>query len=77
MTTLSVQVPESVYRQIETLAAREQMPLEQLVALALTAQVTVWLSQDDLAARARRGSWAKFKQVLDKVPDIEPEPYDR
>jgi len=27
--------------------------------------------------RAERGSWDKFERVLEKVPDVEPENYDK
>ncbi|GJD17839.1 hypothetical protein RIVM261_027950 [Rivularia sp. IAM M-261] len=45
MTNLNVQIPNSLYKQIE--------------------------------ARKARGSLDKFKQVLSKVPDVEPEDYDK
>ena len=46
------------------------------MAIALSAQVPAWLTKDYLADKAKRGSWAKFQQVLTKVPDVEPEDYD-
>ena len=30
-----------------------------------------------MEARAKRGSWAKFKAELEQVPDVAPEPYDK
>jgi hypothetical protein len=32
---------------------------------------------DELKGRARRGDRAKFERAMDKVPDVEPEEYDR
>ncbi|MBH8554165.1 ribbon-helix-helix protein, CopG family [Nostocaceae cyanobacterium CENA357] len=77
MTNLKVQLPESLYKQIEVLAARENISIEQLVAIALSAQVSAWMTKDYLEEKAKRGSWEKFQQILNKVPDIEPEEYDK
>lgn len=77
MTNLNVQIPESLYKQIEALATQEEMSIEQLVAVALSAQVSAWMTKDYLEEKAKRGSWDKFQQVLNKVPDIEPEDADK
>lgn len=77
MSNLNVQIPDSLYKQIETLATKENIPLEQLVAIALSAQVSAWMTKDYIEEKAKRGSWEKFQQVLNKVPDVEPEDYDK
>ncbi|KZL50453.1 hypothetical protein A2T98_07575 [Nodularia spumigena CENA596] len=77
MSNLNVQIPESLYKQIETLAAKENISLEQLVAIALSAQVSSWMTKDYIEEKAKRGSWDKFQQILAKVPDVEPEDYDK
>ncbi|GCL39445.1 hypothetical protein H6F47_22410 [Sphaerospermopsis sp. FACHB-1094] len=77
MSNLNVQIPESLYKQIEALAAKENMTLEQLVAIALSAQVSAWMTKDYIEEKAKRGSWHKFQQVLAKVPNVEPEDYDK
>ncbi|MGI2909486.1 hypothetical protein [Tolypothrix sp. VBCCA 56010] len=77
MSNLNVQIPDSLYKQIKALAAKENIPLEQLVAIALSAQVSAWMTKDYIEEKAKRGSWDKFQQVLNKVPDVEPEDYDK
>lgn len=77
MTNLNAQIPDSLYKQVEALAARENISVDQLVAIALSAQVSAWMTKDYLEQRAERGSWQKFQQVLTKVPDVEPEEYDK
>jgi hypothetical protein len=77
MTNLNVQIPESLYKQMEALATKENMSIEQLVAVALSAQVSAWMTKDYLEEKVQRGSWEKFQQVLTKVPDVEPEDYDK
>lgn len=77
MSNLNIQIPDSLYKQIEALAAKEDMTLEQLVAIALSAQVSAWMTKDYIEEKAKRGSWDKFQQVLAKVPNVEPEDYDK
>jgi hypothetical protein len=35
------------------------------------------MTKDYLEEKSKRGSWSKFEQVLAKVPDVEPEDYDK
>lgn len=77
MITLKAQIPDSLYKQVEALAAKEEISVDQLVAIALSAQVSAWMTKDYLEERAKRGSWEKFQQVLAKVPDVEPEEDDK
>ena len=77
MTTLQTQIPDSLYEQLKALAEKEKLSIDELVTLSLSAQVSAWKRKDDLEARAMRGSWEKFQQVLAKVPDVEPEDYDK
>jgi len=77
MSNLNVKIPDSLYKQIEALAAKENMSVEQLVAIALSAQVSAWINKEYIEEKAKRGSWDKFHQVLNKVSDVEPEDYDK
>ncbi|MFB2773296.1 hypothetical protein ACE1AT_29090 [Pelatocladus sp. BLCC-F211] len=62
---------------MEALATKENISIEQLVAVALSAQISAWMTKDYLQEKAQRGSWEKFQQVLTKVPDVEPDDYDK
>ncbi len=35
------------------------------------------MTEDYLEQRAQRGSRAKFEEMMSRVPDVEPEEYDR
>lgn len=77
MSQLNVEIPEALLKQVKDLSIREKISLDRLVSIALSAQVSAWMTKDYLAEKAKRGSWDKFQQVLTKVPDVEPEDYDR
>ncbi len=77
MKTLMAQLPDSLYRKVEQFATSEHLSIDQIVTVALSAQISAWITKDYLHERAKRGSWEKFQQVLEKVSDIEPEEYDK
>ena len=77
MTTIETHIPDSLYQQVKSLAERESISVDQLVSIALAAQVSAWLTKDYIAERAARGSWDKALEVLAQVPDVEPAEHDR
>jgi hypothetical protein len=72
--TLSVTIPDTMYRQIAALASRQQVSVERIVSAALTEQLSGWARVEQMA---ERGSRERFLAALDKVPDAEPPPEDQ
>ncbi len=72
MKTAEAQIPEPVLKQAQELAARERIPLEQIISLAVTQAVGVWSNESYVALRAKRASRQKFLEVLPEVPDVAP-----
>ena len=77
MTRIETQIPDSLYKQVKSLAERESISVDQLVSIALAAQVSAWLTKDYIAERGARGSWDEALEVLAQVPDVEPAEHDR
>ena len=77
MSTLNVNIPESLRRRAQSLAQDDGVPLDQFIATALAEKVAVLDADSYIRERAARGSREKFDRVLSKVPDIEPEEHDR
>ena len=77
MTTISTKIPDTLLRQVKSIAEREDMTLDQFIALALASQVSSWHTAKSFAERAKRGDWQKSREILAKVPDTEPESYDK
>ena len=59
------------------MARREGVSINQFVTLAVAEKMSALMTEDYLAERAKRGSREKYEAVLAKVPDVEPEEYDR
>jgi len=77
MSALSIRLPNSLHERVRELAGREGISINQLVATALAEKMSALMTADYLEARARRGTRAKFLAALARVPDAEPDTWDR
>ena len=77
MSTLNVNIPESLRRRAQSLAQDDGVPLDQFIATALAEKVAVLDADCYIRERAVRGSREKFDRVLAKVPDVDAEEHDR
>ena len=77
MSTISLRLPDSLHERARELAEKENISINQLVTLALAEKVSALMTEDYLGERARRGSKAKFRKVMSKVADVEPEEQDK
>ena len=69
---LQIDIPDSLARQVADLAARQQVSVSQVVAAALTAQVSAAETHPSIAERARWVDWPKVDEILARVPDRPP-----
>lgn len=77
MSTLSLRLPESIHDQLRKLAKQEGVSMNQLINSAVAEKVSALLTVDYLAARAERGSRGMLREILARVPDVEPDDRDQ
>ncbi len=77
MSTLSLRLPNSIHKRVKELAKLDGISINQFVSIALTEKLSVMNAIDYLEKRGKRGSRKKFLNVLDKVSNRSPEPFDR
>jgi len=77
MSTLSVRLPDSLHKKIKELAEKEGVSMNQFITLAVSEKMSALLTIDYLKERAENASKQKFKNIMDQVPDVEPEEYDK
>jgi hypothetical protein len=77
MSMIQVQIPDSLHKSLSDLVNREGVSIDQLISSAITEKVAALMNEDYLKKRAKRGSRAKYEAILEKVPNVEPEGYDR
>ena len=73
MSTLSLRLPKSMYRDLKEIAKAEGVSMNQFVTIAIAEKIAALEAQGYLEKRAARGSREKLLAVLAKAPDVEPE----
>jgi len=77
MSTVSVNLPESLHAAAGALARESGVTVGQLLAAALAEKVSALAGPGWLEARAAGGNRARFEEALGRVEDVEPDERDR
>ncbi len=76
MSTLTIELPESLKKRIEALAAKEGYTVSQFLASAAGEKLAVVLTMNYLRREASAGRREDFEKYLSAVPDVVPEESD-
>ena len=74
MSTVTIQLPESLKKTIEDLAAREGYSVSQFLASAAGEKLAVVMTMDYLRREAAAGRREDFEKYLAASPDVPPLP---
>jgi hypothetical protein len=66
-----------LHKKARDLAKKERTSINQLVSSALAEKISALMAEDYIETRAKRASKQRFKRVLHKVDDSEPDESDR
>lgn len=77
MSTLTVELPESLMKSIEALAAKEGYTVNQFLASAAGEKLAVMMTTEYLRREAAAGRRDDFEKYLASVPDVESPENDR
>jgi hypothetical protein len=77
MSIVQVQIPDSLHKSLSDLADRDGISIDQFISIAIAEKLSALMTENYLKDRAGRGDRAKYEAILAKVPDVEPEEYDR
>ena len=77
MSTLSLRLPDSIHERVKEYAPKEGISINQFIASAVTEKISAFATKDYLELRAKRADIAKFEKAVSKIPDVEPEEYDK
>lgn len=77
MSNISLRLPKSLHETARDLARRESISMNQFITLAVAEKVAALMTREYLEARAQRGNREAFERAMAKVPDVEPEEFDR
>ncbi len=77
MSTLEVKIPDLLLKQVNEVAAKENVSVDQIVSIALAAQVSASQAREGVSSRAKRVDWDKVDDILARVPVKPPHPDDQ
>ena len=77
MSKLTVELPDSLRKNIEALAAKEGYSVSQFLASAAGEKLAVVLTMDYMRREAAQGRRADFEHYLSAIPDVAPLDNDR
>jgi predicted transcriptional regulator len=72
MSTLTIELPDSLKQSIEDLAAKEGYSVSQFLASAAGEKLAVMMTMDYLRREAASGRREDFEHYLKAVPDVVP-----
>jgi len=77
MATLSLRMPNSLHKHLKELAKQEGVSINQLINSAVAEKMSSLMTLEYLERRASEGSREQLRAILDEVPDVEPQEFDR
>lgn len=73
MKALGAQVPEILIQEPTNSQRTRRRTVDQIVSIALAAQVCAWRTRESIPSRAHRVNWRKVDEILARVPDVPPQ----
>lgn len=77
MSALSLRIPNSIHKRIRNIAKHDGVSINQFITIAVSEKVSALLASDYISQRAKRATREKFENALSKVPNSEPETFDK
>lgn len=77
MSTISVRLPDSLYRMAKSIAGEDHVSMNQFIASAVAEKVAALTTEGYLKERAERASAEEFRAAMAAVPASPPEEFDR
>jgi predicted transcriptional regulator len=77
MSTVTIELPDSLKKSIEALAAKEGYSVSQFLASAAGEKLAAVMTADYLRQEAQAGRREDFDRYLSAVPDVTPANEDR
>lgn len=72
MSSVTIQMPESIARQLKEYAAQQGLSVDQLLSSAVAEKLSALMTVDHLRQRALRANRDDFLAFLDASPDVPP-----
>jgi hypothetical protein len=77
MTAIQIQLADKLHQKTVEIARQRDLSIDEIVAASLSQWLSRIVPDPYLEERAERASGKGFSMVMEEVPDVEPEDYDK
>ncbi len=77
MSTLSLRLPDSLHKEVKSLAQKEGISINQFISSAVAEKMSALLTESYLKERSLKGNKKSFLKAMSKVRDVEPNDEDK
>ena len=77
MSTLIVRLPESLHKNLQSVADREGISIDQFVSTSIAEKMAALMTLDYLTERASKANREQYLAALSAIPDVEPDEGDK
>jgi hypothetical protein len=77
MSVLTINLPESLAEKLKKMSEKDKIAPEQFVVIAVAEKLATLATVNYLEERANRANLDDFEKILAKIPDIEPDEFDK
>lgn len=77
MSTISLRIPDSLHNRIKSLAEKDHISINQFIATSVAEKISALETEEYLETRALKANKKTFLRILSKVPNTDPEQFDK
>ncbi len=77
MSTLSIRIPDSIHTMVKEIAREDNVSINQFISSAIGEKIAALETENYLEKRGKLSSKNNVLNILKKVPDIEPDEFDK
>ncbi len=77
MSSLTFTIPDSIQSQLLEITSKEQVSINQFIASAVSEKLSAFMTDEYILQRSKKASKENFLAVLNEIPNIEPEEFDK
>ena len=77
MTAIQIKLPDKLHQKALEIARQKDLSIDEIVAASLAQWLSRIVPDSYLEERAERASGKGFSMIMEEIPDIAPEEYDK
>ncbi len=75
--SINIELPDSLHKAVKELADKDKVSVSQFISIAVAEKISAFMTEDYIKEKAKRYDQEKFEEVMSRIPDVEPQDYDK